>query len=107
MLTASLLLITAVIGGALFTFFFYRSASLAARLCMGACIGLAVMATVGFLLALWLGLGYATLNLSAAILLLPLLLLLDGERRAFIVRALRPSASARNGSGKSIGYLAF
>jgi hypothetical protein len=107
MLTASFLLITAVIGGTLLTFLFDRSAPLAARLCMGACIGLAVMATVGFLLALWLGLGYATLNLSAAILLLPLLLLLDGERRAFIVRALRPSASARNGSGKSIGYLAF
>ncbi|HET9165379.1 MAG TPA: hypothetical protein VFP11_05240, partial [Candidatus Angelobacter sp.] len=79
-----------------------------ARLCMGATIGMALMATVGFLLALVLGLGAATLLLSAVILLLPGLLLVNRERRAVILNALRPSPSAaRKSSIAGIGYLVF
>ena len=79
MLAACLLLIAAITGGTLLTFLFDRRAPRAARLCMGACIGLALLATLGFLLALVFGLGPATIVLSAVILLLPLLLLLHGE----------------------------
>ncbi len=74
------LLLDRDLGGTLLTFLFDRSAPRGARLCMGASIGMALMATVGFLLALMLGLGTATIILSAVLLLLPLLLLL--KRRA-------------------------
>ena len=105
MLLACLLLISAIIGGTLLTFLFDRTAPRPARLCMGASIGLALMATVGFLLALCFGLNATTVALSAIILLLSALLLIDAERRAFILSSLRSPASA-SGSG-NIGYLIF
>jgi hypothetical protein len=108
MFAACLLLAIAILGGTLLTFLFDRNAPRAARLCMGASIGMALMATVGFLLALVLDLGTATLIYSAVILLLPLLLLVNPERRALIVNALRSSASAgRKSSTAGIGYLTF
>src|SRR6478736_2035106 len=108
MFAASLLLAIAILGGTLLTFLFDRSAPRGARLCMGACIGMALMATVGFLLASVLGLGAATIILSAVLLLLPVLLLLNRERRALILYLLRPSpSSARESSTGGIGYLAF
>jgi len=108
MFGACLLLAIAILGGTLLTFLFDRSAPRGARLCMGACIGMALMATVGFLLASVLGLGAATIVLSSVLLLLPLLLLLNRERRALILYLLRPSpSSARESSTGGIGYLAF
>ena len=108
MFAACLLLAIAILGGTLLTFLFDRTAPRGARLCMGASIGLALMATAGFLLALALGLGTATLILSAILLLLPLLLLVNRERRAFITDALFSSASTgRKSSIAGIGYLAF
>jgi len=89
MFAACLLLAIAILGGTLLTFLFDRSAPRGARLCMGACIGMALMATVGFLLALVLGMGAATLLLSSLILLLPLLLLVNRHRRAVILNTLR------------------
>ena len=106
MFLALLLLIIAIIGGTLLTFLFDRRAPRAARLCMGACMGLALLATVGFLLALAFGLGPATLVLSAVTLLLPLLLLFHGEHRVLILNALRSPASS-GGSGMGIGSLVF
>src|SRR5689334_1711843 len=103
MLLAILLLICAITGGTLLTFLFDRGTPRAARLCMGACIGLALMATLGFLLALLFGLGATTIILTALLLLLPWLLLLNGGHRVVILSALRPSA----GSAGGIGYLAF
>src|SRR5579859_189600 len=105
MLLAILLLVFAIVGGTLLTFFFDRSTPRAARLCMGACIGLALMATLGFLLALVFGVGATTIILSALLLLLPLLLLLNDDLRAAVLAALRPNASPAGHSG--IGYLAF
>jgi hypothetical protein len=108
MFGACLLLAIAILGGTLLTFLFDRSAPRGARLCMGACIGMALMATVGFLLALVLGLGVATIILSAVILLLPGFLLINPERRAVIQNALRSPVSAAQKSGAAgIGYLAF
>ncbi|HXA84950.1 MAG TPA: hypothetical protein VNZ47_07750 [Candidatus Dormibacteraeota bacterium] len=108
MFVACLLLIIAIIGGTLLTFLFDHTAPRAARLCMGASIGLALMATVGFLLALVLGLGAATIILSSVILLSPLLMLANRGRRALILYLLRPSPSAaRESSAADIGYLAF
>ncbi len=109
MFPACFLLITAIIGGTLLTFLFDRSAPRAARLCMGASIGLALMATVGFLLALCFGLTAITIALSAAVLLLPALLLIDTERRAFILSSLRsPAAGSQSGNiGTLFFYLAL
>src|ERR1700730_1187610 len=108
MFVAYLLLIIAIVGGTLLTFLFDRTAPRAARLCMGAAIGLALMATVGFLLALVLGLGAATIILSSVILLTPLLLLVNREHRALILYSLRPPPSAaRKSSAAGIGYLTF
>jgi len=107
MFAACLLLIIAITGGTLLTFLFDRRAPRAARLCMGAALGLALMATLGFLLALALGLGPASIVISALILLLPLLLLLSGEYRTVILQAIRPAdRSGRVGLGYLIFYLA-
>jgi len=107
MLLAILLLICAITGGTLLTFLFDRSTPRAARLCMGACIGLALMAILGFLLALVFGLGATTIILTALLLLLPWLLLLSGDYRVVILNALRPSAPPTAGSAGGVGYLAF
>jgi hypothetical protein len=105
MVIACLLLIVATLGGTLLTFLFDRTAPRAARLCMGAPIGLALMATVGFLMALCFGLGAVTIILSAVALLLPLLLLLNNERRALILSSLRSSPAGAKGG--NLGYLVF
>jgi hypothetical protein len=108
MFVACLLLFIAIVGGTLLTFLFDRKAPRGARLCMGASIGMALMATVGFLLALMLGLGAVTIVLSAVILLLPGLLLINPERRAVILNTLRsPASAAQKSSIAGIGYLAF
>jgi len=107
MLLAILLLICAITGGTLLTFLFDRSTPRGARLCMGACIGLALMATIGFLLALVFGLGATIILLTALLLLLPCLLLLSDDYRVAILSTLRPSASLTASSAASIGYLAF
>ncbi len=108
MFAACLLLVIAILGGTLLTFLFDRNTPRGARLCMGASIGMALMATIGFLLALMLGLGATTILLAAFILLLPSLLLLDRERRALILNAMRsPASAAPKSSLAGIGYLAF
>src|SRR5579864_5697284 len=107
MLLAILLLISAITGGTLLTFLFDRSTPRAARLCMGASMGLALMATVGFLLALVFGLGATTIIVTALLLLLPWLLLLNGEYRIVILAALRLNPSSSASSSTGIGYLAF
>jgi hypothetical protein len=107
MFVACLLLIIAITGGTLLTFLFDRSTPRAARLCMGASIGLALMSTLGFLLALVFGLGATTIILTTLLLLLPGLLLLNGDYRVVILNALRPSAPPTAGSAGGIGYLAF
>jgi hypothetical protein len=107
MFAAILLLVIAISGGTLLTFLFDYTTPRAARLCMGACIGSALMATLGFLLALVLGLGWLTLLLSAFLLILPCLLLLQAGRRTLILNALRPSASPERSVGGGLGYLIF
>jgi hypothetical protein len=108
MFAACLLLIIAIVGGTLLTFLFDRSTPRAARLCMGASIGMALMATIGFLLALVLDLSPATIILTSVLLLLPLLLLVNYERRDLILNNLRSQRSSRGESGATgIGYLVF
>jgi hypothetical protein len=109
MFAACLLLLIATLGGTLLTFLYDRSGSLGARMCMGACIGPVLLTTVGFLSALWLGLGPGCILLSATVLLLPLLLLYHGVYRRIILDTLRASKQSISSSpaGKTAGYLFF
>ena len=112
MLAASLLLVIATLSGTLLTFFYDRGAPFAARLCMGAATGLALLAAIGFLLSLWLGLTPATLLLSVAGLGLPFLLMLRqgrreriwGDARAALQKA---ATAARRPDRTTITYVIF
>jgi hypothetical protein len=74
----------AIASGALLTYAWDEDAPLAARLCTGACIGFALLALIGFVLALMIGLTSATLAVTALLLATPALLLKDSRRRAGI-----------------------
>jgi hypothetical protein len=82
MIAACLLLTIAVLGGTLLTFLFDSGAPAAARLSMGACLGMALMSATGFVFALWLGLNATSIALAGGALLLPWLLLLNSKYRA-------------------------
>ena len=77
MFFACLLLLLATLSGTLLTWLFDREAPLPARLAMGVCVGLALLAGAGYLLALAFGLGAACIGLSVAVLLAPGLLLVQ------------------------------
>jgi hypothetical protein len=102
MLAACLLLAIAVLSGTMLAFLFDPDASRAARIAMGACLGPALLASVGFLLALWLGLNAASIALSAGILLLPLLLLLHAGYRARVLAPWRtaPRTASQKGAAR-------
>jgi hypothetical protein len=91
MLAACLLLAIAILGGTLLTFLVDLSAPRAARLCMGACLGMALLAAAGFLLALRTGLNATCLVMSAVVVLLPLFLLVNPKFRGAIVGQFWPS----------------
>lgn len=94
MLAASLLLLVATVSGTLLTFLYDRPVPLPARLCMGAATGLALLAAIGFLFALGLGLGAACVGLTAAVMALPLLLLLRKPFHEQISVAIKSAANA-------------
>jgi hypothetical protein len=79
MIASLALSLLAIASGTLLTYLYDEDAPLAARLCSGACIGFAVMALIGFFLALIFGLNLYTIALTAALLALPLLLLLNSQ----------------------------
>jgi hypothetical protein len=63
--------------GTLATYLYDENASLGARLCTGACLGLTVFSLVGFVVASLVGLNGAAISISAAICCSPLGLLID------------------------------
>jgi hypothetical protein len=108
MFAAALLLAAAILGGTLLTFLFDHDAPRAARICMGASLGLPLLATIGFLLATWLGLNPRSITLSAVVLLLPALLLLGQRyRRLAGSNFLAPRPGAPVISGRNARYLVF
>ena len=82
MIASLALALIAIASGALLTYVYDEGAPLVSRLASGACIGFAVMGLCGFGLALMFGLTPATIAGSAALLLLPSLLLANGAKRA-------------------------
>ena len=80
MIASLALSLIAIASGTLLTYT-YDDAPLASRLCSGACIGFAAMALAGFILALLFGLNPYTIGFTAALLLLPALLLKSQSTR--------------------------
>src|SRR2546421_2149934 len=75
MITSLALSLIAIASGTLLTYTYDEGAPVASRLSGGACIGFAAMALVGFVFALLFGLTPYTIGFTAALLLLPVLLL--------------------------------
>jgi len=112
MLAASLLLLIAVMGGTLLTFLYDGTAPFPARLAMGVSTGLALMATVGFLFALRLGLGAASIGPTAAVTALPFLLLFRRPFRDSVARKIRTalttaSEALRHPTRETVAYILF
>lgn len=106
------LTLIATTGGALLTYLYDEDAPLAARVCAGACTGLAALGLLGFIFASFMGLGALSLALSAAVLAAPLLLLSNGELRAAVrTDLLETSREMRRAvlypSWSTIGYSVF
>jgi hypothetical protein len=102
----------AAASGTLLTFLYDRSAPFAARLCMGVATGLPLLAAIGFVLALGIGLGPASIGLAAVLALAPWLLLLRTEFRDRVNFQVRAAAdvvmsSMRRPSRTTIIYVAF
>lgn len=89
MFFACILLTIAIAGGTLLTFLYQEHSTITLRLCIGACTGLALMATLGFVSSTFLGLNAASIARSAGLLLLPVLLLLKAQYRIQLAQETR------------------
>src|SRR5688500_17406633 len=112
MIISLALALLATVSGTIATYLHEQEASFAARLCGGACLGLAVLGLVGFVIASFLGLTPVAISLTSVVLATSLLLLADNNRR----RALRADLSAvsqdirrlfRNPDRITVGYVLF
>jgi hypothetical protein len=81
MIASLALSVIAVASGTLLTYIYDDGAPPGARLCSGACIGFTLMALLGFILALCFGLNAISVLLTAALLLVPFLLLANESIR--------------------------
>ena len=107
---ALVLLVTA--GGTLASYLYDEDAAFAARLCAGACIGIAALGLLGFVFASFLGLTPLAILLALVVsVALPLLSLTNPDRRALVQQDLRQtSRSIRQGfsnPGIQLAYVAF
>jgi hypothetical protein len=112
MFAACFLLAIATVSGSLLTFLYDRSAPFPARFCMGATTGMVLFAAVGFLLALWLGLGPVSISLAVLVMLLPFLLLARKDFRAFVTgeigtAVLSALQAARRPTRRTFAYVVF
>ena len=108
---ALVLLVSA--SGTLASYLYDEDVNFAARLCAGACIGIAALGLVGFVFASFLGLTPLAILLTLAVLMaLPLFALTNPDRRAFVQQDLKQtSQSIRKGltnpSAVQLAYAAF
>src|SRR5882724_6973366 len=112
MVASLALAILVTVSGTVATYLYEENASLGARLCAGACLGLAVLGLVGFLIASFIGLTGTAVFLSAVVTAAPLILLSDEARRngfkADLVASLRSIRRFVSHPDRvSIGYFIF
>src|SRR5205085_6577891 len=67
--------LVAILSGTLLTYLYDEDAPLHARLCAGACVGLAALGLIGFIIASFIGLTPLSLTLSTLVMAAPLALL--------------------------------
>jgi hypothetical protein len=112
MIASLALALLVTFSGTLATYLYDENASLGARLCAGACLGLAAFSLAGFLVASLVGLTGAAVIISAAICCSPLALLIDPAT----AKRLRQDLDAVTIAGRrlfvrpdaqSIGYFLF
>jgi hypothetical protein len=107
------LVLLATAGGTLVSYLYDEGAAFAARLCAGACIGIAALGLVGFVFASFLGLTPLAILLTLLLVIsLPLLALRNPNRRVIIQQDLRATYRAiRQGyldpSRLPFGYIVF
>lgn len=104
------LLVTA--SGTIATYLYDEGASFATRVCTGACVGIAALGLVGFVVASFLGLTPASIVITAAVLTLPFLILRDETRRKLVRGDWKATSQTlkRNllkPSGRNVGYALF
>ncbi|HSE20876.1 MAG TPA: hypothetical protein VLB68_04440 [Pyrinomonadaceae bacterium] len=112
-MTVSLVLALLVtISGTVATYLYDRRASFAARLCAGACFGLAVLGLAGFVFASLLGLTPTAIFLSTSFCCLPFITWFDrAKRQTFFADVKSAIVSAQNlflkPNAVSVGYALF
>lgn len=112
MIASLALALLVTFSGTVATYLYDENASLGARLCAGACLGLAAFSLVGFVVASLVGLTGAAILISLAICCSPLALLLDPTTSSHLKQDL---AVVSNGirrlvlhpDAQSIGYFLF
>jgi hypothetical protein len=88
------LVLLATAGGTLAIYLYDEAAPFGARLCSGACIGIATLGLVGFIFATFFGLTPLTILLTLGVLVLPAFSLRHPKRRAVVQRDLRATYRA-------------
>ncbi len=84
MIASLALAILVIVSGTVATYLYDEKASLGARLCAGACLGLAALGLLGFLIASFIGLTVTAVVLSAILTSSPLLSLLNQDRKKYV-----------------------
>ncbi len=112
MIISLLLVLLVTSSGTLASYLYDEGASFAARLCAGACVGIAALGLVGFVFASFLGLTPLAIVLTAVVLTLPFLLLSNERLRTIVRQDLRATARALqrgvfDPSGLQLGYAFF
>jgi hypothetical protein len=110
-LSLSLALLVTV-SGAFVTYIYDRGASLGARLCTGACIGLGAFGLIGFVFASVLGLTPSSIALATLVTASPFVLLLNRDRRTQVQTDLAETSQAIRRAvfrptGPVIGYFLY
>ncbi len=113
MIISLALVLLATASGTVVSYLYDESVAFAARLCAGACIGIAALGLIGFVFASFIGLtALAILFTALVIVLLALLVLRDPGRSAIIRQDLRGTLRAirqgyLNPSRLPLGYIVF
>jgi hypothetical protein len=102
----------AIASGTIASYLYDSDVPIAARLCEGACVGLAVLGLVGFVCASLLGLTVVSVVLTATVLAASLLLLLDNTRRRALQADLSDAAYGircffHRPTRGALGYIVF
>ena len=112
MVISLVLVLLATASGTITTYLYDERASFASRLCTGACVGLAALGLVGFIVASFLGLTPLAIVLTAFAIALPFLILKDPQlRQALRLDLASTSQVVRHNlvhpSGPAIGNFLF